>query len=161
MLDNLLDCPETEKIMAKFKSHEYQEAIDTLKSIGVLKNELADNFKSVQESEQKYLECVAKEKEMQLRYDKLKNEHEQIEKQLLNKIKELDENVEQQNITNIELLQQIQHNRDVSLAMLKSEKESELEALKKQMHEARHNKEYWLKLIQTLTPILQIGFKIV
>jgi len=122
---------------------------------------LADNFKSVQESEQKYLECVAKEKEMQLRYDKLKNEHEQIEKQLLNKIKELDENVEQQNITNIELLQQIQHNRDVSLAMLKSEKESELEALKKQMHEARHNKEYWLKLIQTLTPILQIGFKIV
>ncbi|CAI2163621.1 20366_t:CDS:2 [Funneliformis geosporum] len=161
VLDTLLDCPETEKIMARFKSQEYQDAITILKSIGILKGELADQIKSMQETEQRYLECAAEENELQIKFDKLKSEHEQVERQLRNKIQELDENIERQNVTNIDLLQKIQDNREESLTMLLSEKETELEMIKKRIDEIRRSREHWIRLIQTFTPILQIGFKIV
>ncbi|CAG8434120.1 10038_t:CDS:2 [Funneliformis mosseae] len=161
VLDTLIDCPETEKIMARFKSQEYQDAITILKSLGILKGELADQIKSMQETEQRYLECASEEKELQIKYDKLKSEHEQVELRLKNKIRELDENLERQNVTNVELLQQIQNNRDESLTMLLSEKESELEATKKKIEEIKRSREHWIRIIGTLTPIIQIGFKIV
>lgn len=145
--------------MAKIKSDEYQDAIATLKSIGILKNELAEQIKSVQESEQKYLEFSANEKETKFKMEKMQVEHEEIKKHLLNKIRETDENIEKQKITNIDVLERANYNREVALALLNSEKEKEIESLKDELKKIKQKKEVWVQIIQSLIPLLHTGLK--
>ncbi|CAG8674047.1 3803_t:CDS:2, partial [Funneliformis caledonium] len=47
----MIDCPETDMIKAKFKSHEYQEAITELNSLQVFNNKLADQIKETRKIE--------------------------------------------------------------------------------------------------------------
>ncbi|GET00172.1 guanylate-binding protein [Rhizophagus clarus] len=160
VIDTLIeDCPETERVMAKFKSDEYQDAITTLKSIGILKNELAEQIKSVQESEQKYLEFSANEKETKIKMEKIQVEYEEIKRQLLNKIKEIDENIEKQKITNIDVLERANFDRELALTLLNSEKEREIESLKKELKKIKQKKEDWVQIIQSLIPLLHTGLK--
>ncbi|RIA89264.1 guanylate-binding protein [Glomus cerebriforme] len=153
------DCPESERIMAKFKSNEYCDAIATLKSIGVLKNELAEQIKSMQESEQQYLEVSAIEKEWEIKMEKLTNEYEQIKQHFLNKIKEKEENIEQQKITNIELLERAQYDRNLALALLNSQKEKEIESLKDEIKKIKQKKEDWAEIIRSIIPLIHTGLK--
>jgi hypothetical protein len=145
--------------MAKIKSDEYQEAITMLKSIGILKNELAEQIKSVQESEQKYLEFSANEKETKIKMEKMEIEYEEIRRQLMNKIKEKDENIENQKITNIDVLERANYDREIALALLNSEKEKEIESLKDEIKKIKQKKEDWVKILQSLVPLLHTGLK--
>ncbi|CAG8517016.1 4553_t:CDS:2 [Rhizophagus irregularis] len=132
VIDTLIeDCPETERVMAKIKSDEYQDAIATLKSIGILKNELAEQIKS----------------------------HEEIKRHLLNKIREKDENTEKQKITNIDVLERANYDREVALALLNSEKEKEIESLKDELKKIKQKKEVWVQIIQSFIPLLHTGLK--
>ncbi|CAG8529607.1 8456_t:CDS:2, partial [Cetraspora pellucida] len=51
MLDNMLEGPESERVMAGFKSKEYQDAADILQLYGILEQKYAEEIKANQESQ--------------------------------------------------------------------------------------------------------------
>ncbi|CAG8730947.1 6474_t:CDS:2, partial [Cetraspora pellucida] len=68
MLDNMLEGPESERVMAGFKSKEYQDAADILQLYGILEQKYAEEIKANQESQtklklQKQIEQMKSKKE--------------------------------------------------------------------------------------------------
>ncbi|CAG8583528.1 8584_t:CDS:2 [Funneliformis mosseae] len=156
----ILDCPETEMILAGFKAREYQKATETLQLFQVLDDESVNQFKKYQEAEQQCLEHASREKEMQFKVNKLENERKRTEEKLSIKLKDLEENIKKQNNVNFNLIERMQHEHELTLALIKKEKDSEIELLQKQIKKSEKSKLDYIKFAVSCAPAIKFGLGI-
>ncbi|CAI2179659.1 14370_t:CDS:2 [Funneliformis geosporum] len=156
----IINCPETEMILAGFKAREYQKAIATLHLFQVLDDESVNQFKKFQDAEQQCLEHTSREKEMQFKVNKLENERKRTEEKLSNKLKDLEENIRKQNYVNFNLLERMQHEHELTLVLIKREKDSEIDLLKEQIKKSEKTKLDYLKFAVSCAPAIKFGLGI-
>lgn len=159
MLDNMLEGPESERVMAGFKSKEYQDAADILQLYGILEQRYVEEIKANQESQTKLLELTAREQELIAEMENLKREHEEIRINLETKIKEINKCLIDQQIQNSQIFEDLRDDHNLAIALLKSSEEEARRNLQKQIEQMKSKKEYWKNIIVEAMPILLFGVK--
>ncbi|RGB27243.1 guanylate-binding protein [Rhizophagus diaphanus] len=89
--------PEATKVISSYKKNQYLFAIDHITQLGRINAELAKAMHAREEAERLRLEALAREEVLLLEIEALKREKEEYEKNINNKILELQTNIEQQN----------------------------------------------------------------
>ncbi|PKY13072.1 hypothetical protein RhiirB3_424812 [Rhizophagus irregularis] len=89
--------PEATKVISSYKKNQYLFAINHITQLGRINAELAKVMHAREEAERLRLEALAREEVLLLEIEALKREKEEYEKNINNKILELQTNIEQQN----------------------------------------------------------------
>ena len=87
---------EATKVVASYKQNQYQTAINYMTQLGGMKTELAKAINEKEEAERLKLEAFAREEVLRMKIEQLKREREEYEKNVENKMLELQRNIEQQ-----------------------------------------------------------------
>ncbi|RIB01642.1 guanylate-binding protein [Gigaspora rosea] len=146
MLDSMLEGPESERVMAKFKSEEYKDAVDILQLYGIFEQTYAEQLKENQESQTQLLELTSKEQELITKMENIKKEHEEIRRRLEMKIETMDNCLVDQQIQNSKMFDDLREDHNMAMTLLKSEEEIKLKNLQKQIEEMKSKKEFWKKI---------------
>jgi len=92
----MMKSPEAAKVMASYTQNQYPVAIDHMTQLGRMNAELAKAMRAKEEAEGLRLEALAREGELCREIEAQKREREENERNLNNKILELQTNTEQQ-----------------------------------------------------------------
>ncbi|CAG8682513.1 14977_t:CDS:2 [Gigaspora margarita] len=159
MLDSMLEGPESERVIAKFKSEEYQDAVDILQLYGIFEQTYAVQLKENQESQTKLLELTSKEQELISEIENIKKEHEEIKTRLEMKIEAMDNCLIDQQIQNTKMFDDLREDHNLAMTLLKSEEEKKIKNLQKQIEEMKPKKESLKKIALDAMPFLLVGIK--
>ncbi|RIB08262.1 guanylate-binding protein [Gigaspora rosea] len=103
------------QVLNEFKTNQYEEAIKLLNTYGVLREECAKEMLARQEAEKKFLEILQEEEKLKTEINNFKIENEKIQNQLEEKVKNMEECLQNQEQQSKQALDQLKNENERQL----------------------------------------------